>query len=152
MGVKVTFNATDHLIEVTTAPVNGLVTLDFGVDVYSDGKEDWRTTDALARHTFPIRAVGGDPLPGAQVLDSTFFILAPWRILPYDADHELILNGNVYREDGAALVAGRAGRSITSRITSTFSAGASSSGGGSSADDVWSHAKALTVGKFLGLK
>jgi len=154
MGAKVTFDPTTYEIQVTLAPSSGIITLDFRRDIYSDGKEDWRVIDALSKHAFPIRAVGGDPLPGSLALDPTFFISAPWRILPYDADHELIVVGNVYREDGASIVKTRPGRTIIATLATTFSAGASGSGsgGGSSADDVWAHAKALTVGKYLGLK
>lgn|SRR3990167_690263 len=149
MGVYVTFNPIDYLIEVTKVPVAGASSLDFKIDIYSDGKEDWRTTDALAKHTFPIRAVGGDPLPGSLTLDPTYFILPPWRILPYDVDHELTISGNVFREDGLPISAPRAGRSITLRVASTFSAGASPS---DIADAVHGDGRALTVGKFIALK
>lgn len=152
MGAKVTFDPTTYEIQVTLAPSSGIVTLDFRRDVYSDGKEDWRSTDALAKHAFPIRAVGGDPLPGALTLDPTFFVAAPWKLLPFDADHELIIVGNVYREDGASIVKTRAGRTVIATLATTFSAGASGGGGGASAEDVWAHIKALTVARFLALK
>lgn len=152
MGVKVTFDPVEHQIVVTQAPTSGIVSLDFAVDVYSDGKEDWLSDTALARHEFPIRAVGGDPLPGSKILDATYFIKAPWKVLPYDANHELIISGNVYREDGASISTARSGRTVTVTLSTTFSAGATSSGGGADADAIWAHNKALTVGKFLGLK
>lgn len=140
MGLKVTFNAVDHEIVVTSAPISGVVTLDFKIDIYSDGKEDWIADSSLARHTFPIRAVGGDPLPGSLTLDSTFFLLPPWKIRPYDADHELIVKGNVYREDGATIFLPRPGRTITATLQTTFSAGATNTATG------------MTVAQFLSLK
>ena len=153
MGLKVTFNPIDHLIEVTTAPVSGIVTLDFQVDVYSDGKEDWLTDLNLAKHQFPVRVVGGDPLPGGLALDATFFLAPPWKIYPYDADHELVINGNVFSEDGSGIATGRAGHTISVRLISTFSAGASGgSGSGTTADEIWAHTQALNIGRFIALK
>lgn len=152
MGAKVTFNPVDYEIVVTAAPVDGIVSLDFKIDIYSDGKEDWLADVSLTRFQFPIRAVGGDPLPGSKVLDPVFFIAAPWKILPFDADHELVISGNVYREDGAAIARSRVGRTVQVTLATTFSAGSSSTSVPGSADEVWAHAKALTVGKFIALK
>lgn len=149
MGAKVTFDSVNYLMVVTQAPVDGVVTLDFKVDVYSDGKEDWLADDELAKDQFPIRAVGGDPVPGGKVLDPTFFILPPWHILPYDADHELRVDGNVYREDGGRIFTERPGRTITATLNLTFSAGVSIV---DVAVAVWDESRALTVGKFLALK
>ena len=128
MGAKVTFDLSVFEIIVTLAPVDGVVSLNFKVDVYSDGKEDWLTDPELAKVLFPISAVGGNPIPGGMYLDSTFFIAAPWKIRPYDADHELIVSGNVYRDDGASVFLTRPGRTIITTLSTTFSASASASG------------------------
>ena len=125
MGAKVTFDLTAFEILVTQAPVDGIVTLNFKIDVYSDGKEDWLTDPVLPRSLFPIRGVGGDPVPGGAMLDPTFFIAAPWKIRPYDADHELIVVGNVYRDDGVSIFLPRDSRTIVTTLVTTFSAGAS---------------------------
>jgi len=101
VGEKVTFDAVTRTIQITEAPdVNGEVFIDVQSDLYSDGKEDWVSTEGLRRVIFPISAVGGNPLPGEQALGSTFFIRSDWKIKPYEASHRLIINGNFYSEDG----------------------------------------------------
>lgn len=151
MGAKVTFNPVTYEIEVTVAPVGGITELDFKIDVYSDGKEDWLADSDLAKHEFPIRAIGGDPGAGGT-FDPTFFVAAPWKILPHDSDHDLVITGNVFREVGSTLTLrmSRAGRTIIIAQVQTFSAGVTAAA--LTSDDVWNHTKALTVGKFLSLK
>ncbi|PNV85933.1 MAG: hypothetical protein C0610_09285 [Desulfobacteraceae bacterium] len=106
MGVKVSADATTRVITVTQAPVleNGdyVVDIDVQVDLYSDLKEDWVADETLRRVKFPIRAVGGDPLPGSKVLGDTYFIRSDWKIAPYEANHRLRVNGNFYSEDGTS--------------------------------------------------
>ena len=102
MGAKVTFNEITKIIEITQAPdVNGDVTIDVQADLYSDGKEDWVANENLRKFYFPIEAVGGNPLPGTKDLGTTFFLASDWKILPYNADHRLIIDGNLYSEDGS---------------------------------------------------
>ena len=66
MGSKVTFDPTTRIIQVDQAPVDGVVNLDVKVDLYSDGKEDWVSEANLITYPYPIRSVGGDPLPGEE--------------------------------------------------------------------------------------
>ena len=102
MGAKVTFNEITKIIEIDETPdVNGDVLIDVKVDLYSDGKEDWVAAESLRKFNFPIGAVGGNPLPGAKDLGTTFFLASDWKIRPYDADHRLIIDGNLYSEDGS---------------------------------------------------
>lgn len=101
MGEKVTFNELTKIIEIIEAPdVNGEVFIDVKIDLYSDGKEDWVANENLRKFQFPIIAVGGNPLPGSKALGSTFFISSDWKIRPYNTSHRLIINGNLYSEDG----------------------------------------------------
>lgn len=102
MAAKVTFNPTTKIITVTQAPVGGIVSVDVKIDLYSDGKEDWKSDANLTKFRFPIRAVGGDPLPGNKFLGSTFFLLYGWKIRPYEASHTMNVNGNLYTEDGSS--------------------------------------------------
>ena len=106
MGAKVNFDAANKLIIVTSAPVleNGdwVIDIDVKIDIYSDGKEDWLASSFLMGFEFPVRSVGGDPLPGSKELGATFFIASDWKIRSYEADHILRLNGNVYSEDGTS--------------------------------------------------
>ena len=100
MGVKVTFHPDTRIIQVDVAPVDGIIDLDFGIDIYSDGKEDWITTPSLTYMTFPIRTVGGDPRPGG-FLDATYFLDPTWKIRPYEGNHWFRLVGNLFAEDGS---------------------------------------------------
>lgn len=106
MGVKVTANPVTRIIQITLAPTleNGdlVVDLDVQADIYSDLKEDWVAEESLRKLQFPIRATGGDPLPGSKVLGDTYFIRSDWKIAPYEASHRLRVNGNFYSEDGTS--------------------------------------------------
>ena len=106
MGLKATFDPLTRIITVTSAPVleNGEWVIDFDVktDLYSDGKEDWVTTEQLRRLKFPVRSVGGDALVGGKALGATFFLESSWKIKPFEANHVLRVNGNMYSEDGTS--------------------------------------------------
>ena len=106
MGAKATFDSITRIITLTEAPtlVNGemVVEFDIKIDLYSDGKEDWKASEALRKLRFPVRATGGDDLPGSKALGSTFFLANDWKVKPYEADHVLLVNGNFYSEDGTS--------------------------------------------------
>ena len=102
MGAKVTFNELTKTIEIDEAPDgNGDVLINVKVDLYSDGKEDWVANESLRKFQFPISAEGGKPLPGEKDLGSTFFLTPDWKIRPYDVNHRLIIDGNLYASDGS---------------------------------------------------
>jgi hypothetical protein len=103
MAVHVDYDTDLRIIYVTTAPVDDLVTIDVQIDLYSDMKEDWRSTPALNKFVLPIRSVGGDALPGSKTLGDTYFLADDWKIRPYEADHKLALNGNLFAEDGTSV-------------------------------------------------
>lgn len=106
MGDKVTFDPIARIIQIDRAPVfeNGdwVVDIDIQIDIYSDGKEDWVASESLRKLRFPVRVVGGDPLPGSKVLGDTYFLASDWKIAPYEANHRLRVNGNFYSEDGTS--------------------------------------------------
>ena len=106
MGQKVTFYPTSKIIQVTSTPVidnnEWVVDIDVKIDLYSDGKEDWKSDPTLNKLKFPIRAVGGDALPGSKSLGSTFFLESGWKIKPYAFSHTMRVNGNLYSEDGTS--------------------------------------------------
>lgn len=106
MGNKVTFDPVTKIIQVDEAPVlvdgDWVVNLDIKVDLFSDGKEDWLADPTLSKLIFPLRSVGGDPLPGSKSLGSTFFLDSNWKIRPYEASHVFAVNGNFYSEDGTS--------------------------------------------------
>lgn len=102
MAEKVSFDPINKIIEVTAVPNNGVIELDIQTDLYSDAKEDWVSNSELIKYKFPIRSVGGDPLPGSKALGRTYFMTPPWRIKPHESSHTFRVNGNLYMEDGSS--------------------------------------------------
>lgn len=113
MAQYVTFNYNTKYIEITKAPVlegaAWVIDIDFKIDIYSDGKEDWNADTEFQKFDYPVSAVGGEPLPGSKKLGSTFFISPDWKIKPYEGDHTLRINGNLYSEDGESPYVGTDG-------------------------------------------
>lgn len=119
MGAKAFFNTATRTIELLEAPTNGVVSVDLRVDIYSDGKEDWElNSNEERRHRFPIstaESAGRQTTGGRE--EPTFFRLKNgtegWRILPYDADHDLTIIGTIVPDDPTKpIIAARPGRTI----------------------------------------
>jgi len=96
MATKVDFDTTSRLIICHV----GVTELDVKKDLYSDGKEDWLVDSELNKFIFPIYGVGGNPTVGTQSIEPYFFLRAGWQIRPYEADHNLIVSGNLFVEGG----------------------------------------------------
>lgn len=96
-AVKFTVDTTNKLFIVKP----GITSFDVLVDLYSDAKEHWLADSVAIGFDFPIRAVGGNPLPGANELGRTFFLANDWKIRPDEVGHQLNVNGNLYSEDGS---------------------------------------------------
>jgi hypothetical protein len=106
MGAKITFDASEREFVVTQAPVDGVITIDVNVDLYSDGKEDWQddgTFPDLAKMQFPIDAIGGNQF-GAKTLGASYLIKYGWHFKPFEADHTMLIVGNIGTETGWELV------------------------------------------------
>ena len=99
MVEKVIFDADSRLIIVD----NGVTSLDAEIDLYSAAKREWKDDPTLNKLKLPFRTVAGDPLGGTRVVGAYFFLQnqvgADWRIRPSEADHELVIVGNLYPED-----------------------------------------------------
>jgi hypothetical protein len=95
MATHVDYDTDKRIIYVTTAPTDGVLTLDVQVDIYSDIKEDWKTNSTLNKLDFPLRPTGGDTIVGTKIKSPFYFIKNPWRFRPYEANHTLYL-GNAY--------------------------------------------------------
>ena len=86
---------------------NKLIIVDNGITdltmqgVYSDWKE-WMLISDNAKYEHAFSVLGGDPLPGSRYLGSTFFLENDWRIRPYEGDHTLTVDGNLYDRLGAS--------------------------------------------------
>ncbi len=108
--------------------------------------------------------VGGDKLGGGLAIPPYMFLLNGWRIRPMEANHTLILTGNMFVDGGGVPIVPTLGTyNVSAQFTVPMQAQAYFTGSGSStaptaieiADTVWSHSfvsKLLTVVKYLGLK
>lgn len=96
---KVTFNGPQKLIIID----NNVTFLNFREDVYSAWKE-W-VAESPSNMVFQpaMQAIGGDPLPGNRFLGTTFFLENGWKIRPWEGNHDLSIEGNVYSRDGSSL-------------------------------------------------
>lgn len=97
---KVTFDGVNKLILINP----GETTVDVQEDIYSAWKQ-WMLLKNIEnfRYLKPIDIVGGEPLPGDQALDSTFFLINGWKIKPYPGSYTLNIVGNVFDIDGGSI-------------------------------------------------
>jgi hypothetical protein len=94
MAAKVTVDLVNKLLIAKA----GVTSLDVQVDLYSDLKEDWlANANGELGFDFPFyESVGGNFLATGKNLSSFFFLKTGWRIRPDEADHELLITGNLY--------------------------------------------------------
>lgn len=89
----VTFDGTARLIIVHT----GITELD-SIDVYSWWKQ-W-VLEQNAQYLPAFSTVGGEPVTAGVSVSAYYFLTNGWRIRPYEGEHQLIVNGNLYVEGG----------------------------------------------------
>lgn len=81
---------------ITFDPVNKRIILDSAYaradQIYSRWKE-WAINNLKYEQAFSV--LGGDPLGGGLFVASYFFLMNGWRIRPMEANHTLILEGNI---------------------------------------------------------
>lgn len=107
MAAKLTWDFTNKLIilDQVAPDGNGFVEIDVQVDLYSDWKEDFQGSPSYNRGVLiPWRATGGDELTPTKNIGGFYFLQNGWKIRPYEADHVLILSGNLYVEPSTAQV------------------------------------------------
>ena len=98
MGAKLYADTTNKVLVVTLAPDgNDRVYVNTQVDIWSDLIEDWESTLALRRFTFPVVAIGGQTISTGK-LGTSYVLRDPWQIAPYEADHEFVIDGNLATE------------------------------------------------------
>ena len=100
MATYFTADPVNKLLILTTAPTLGVVEINVRRDIYSALKVEWLNDDTLNKYKFPLTPLGGDPLTATLNLGETYFIEYGWRLRPYEADHRLILNGNLFVREG----------------------------------------------------
>ena len=47
-----------------------------------------------------MRYVGGDKIEDNRRIGITYFLTNGWKIKPYEANHTLVIKGNIYSDDG----------------------------------------------------
>jgi hypothetical protein len=95
--MAVTFDGPNKLIIVDF----GITELDAKIDIYSDWKE-WMQVSDNSKFLQALSTTGGDPVvPGTLDVAPYFFLTNSWKLRPHEADHELLIVGNLYGESGA---------------------------------------------------
>lgn len=119
---------------------------------------DWYLTSDNSKYGIAMVNVGGDDIDvvAGTKIPIYLFLQDGWKVKPKEANHTLaVTNGILLTDDGSDPFTNTSGSYII-RINYqqpvqaiSFSTGG---GGGITADDVWTDARALTKGKFIALK
>lgn len=91
---NVTFDGTNKLIIIN----NGFTQIN-AIDVYSWWKE-WITISDNSKFSQAFRTIGGDPIGSGQFVAPYFFLINGWKMRPYEGDHLLTVNGNLFLDGG----------------------------------------------------
>lgn len=98
MGAKLYADtATKTLIISATPDGDGFIDINVQEEVWSDLIIDWQDTLTLRKHTFPLVAIGGQTISAGK-LGTTYVLNDPWHMHPYEGDHTLNVNGNLFTE------------------------------------------------------
>ena len=125
--MAIVFDATNKRIVLDSALVRT-------IDIYSRWK-DWVQTGGNAKWPQAFSTVGGDPLGGGIYVASYFFLMNGWRIRPMEANHTLILEGNIGVYGGGVPVVQTLGNyNVSTQYTVPVQAQAIETGGGGGAD------------------
>lgn len=114
MGAHISIDPETRIIDLITPPTGSFVILSMARDIYSEAKEDWLANPELRRLRFPLREPVTALVKGVRVGPFVFLDnAAGWRIRPYDANHELTINGDfLATSDAVPLFVSRPGRTI----------------------------------------
>lgn len=121
---------------ITFDPLNKRIILDTPLiqasQVYSRWKE-WVTQSDNAKYQAAFSCLGGDPLGGGLFVASYFFLLNGWRIRPMEANHTLIIEGNISVYGGGVPVVPTLGNfNVSAQYTIPVQAQGIATSGGSS--------------------
>lgn len=65
---------------------------------------DWAATGDNAKYGMVIRQVGSDDLGSGLSIPPYFFLQGAWRVRPMEANHTLVITGNLFVEGGGVPV------------------------------------------------
>jgi len=103
MAAVVTFELTPNprIVEVDSGQDVNTLSL---VEIYSEWKEWERTSGYAGQSPIAFLQTGMRPLDVAETeFSPVFFFLHPtWKIRPAEADHKLIIDGNLWTQDGSS--------------------------------------------------
>lgn len=94
---------------------------------------DWLGADSNnAKWGLAIQQVGGDSLGGGLYIPLYFFLTNGWRVRPMEANHQLMITGNLFvAEGGSPLVNTLGSYNVIAQYTVPVQAQAMSTSGGS---------------------
>ena len=141
MAQKLTYDTTNKLFILNA----GVVSLDAKVDLYSDVKEDWLSDSSLTKFKFPMQAIGGQSIGGGQTISPYITLLYGWKIRPQEANHTLVIVGNIITSDASSPFVPTVG-AFNAVIYSQVSANSLSSGSGLTVDE---HNKLMLTKQIL---
>lgn len=148
MAANITFDGANKLIICNSGTTSLSVK-----DTYSYWKQ-WAAVDDNAKYLQAIRVIGGDETITGRYLGSTFFLMNGWQIRPQEATHTLVIDGNLYHDDGDDVVIPTLGNYNVRTIMMVTNLIDTIATGGSALTSA-EHAqlmKTLTVGKFVALQ
>ena len=160
--MNVEFDGESKLIRVIKVPVAGVITIDIQTDIYSAWK-DWVLLSDNSKFLPALRTVGGDPTTGEKSIAPYYFLTNGWKIAPYEADHMLVLQGNLFVDSpetyGASLIVPTVGDfTILANIITTSDATQIAIGSGVTeqdkediAEQVWLHTTGAEISERVDL-
>ena len=91
---------------------------------------DWRENNP--QWTLAFRQAGGDSLGGGLFIPPYFFLQAGWKVRPMEANHSLVITGNLFTEDGSNPLVNTLGNyNVLTQVTVPVQAQAMATSGGS---------------------
>lgn len=89
---------------ITEPPGVGDTAFDVKTDLYSAWKR-WMVTDEGSLYPPAFSVEGGTPVGSTGLFTgSTYLLINGWKIRPANHDHQMILTGNLFSEDGIVSV------------------------------------------------
>lgn len=101
---------------------------------------DWVALSDNAKYLPAFNSVGGDPLGGGLFIPPYYFLLNGWRVRPMEANHTLIITGNLFVDGGGVPVVNTLGAfnvSVQYTVPVQAQGISTSGGGGATAAEVW---------------
>lgn len=109
---------------------------------------DWQGTSDNSKYPPAFTQVGGDDLGSGLFIPVYMFLQNGWRVRPMEANHTLIITGNLFVQGGGVpLVQTLGAYNVSAQYTVPVQAQgiATSGGAGATAAEVWAHASAVEL-------